>query len=928
MVRLPVVILAGFLFVWFPCRADATDWVYKGQPKDGIEHYQSSAVQDASRAQRLKLLADCDKSMQMLASPASTGMSADPQVRKSVMLGCSSCGLIYGVDHQQERAVACLDRGLELAKLSRDDIAQAQILNYFGIVHALWGQLPKALDYHRRALAISKAGKDFENQVTAYNQIGQIAMFMGDYRASSDALEQSLTLQTKTVETPQTCLTFDNLGQLNEAWGGYKKALECYRKSLELKKKLGSTGGQAASHVFLGRLYKLLGKDEDALASFQEGLKICEKYGYPVDLVIDHMGNLFLDRGDTQRAREYIERAGYWQSLGRYYLMTGELPLAETNYLKLQKYSDPRRIADYLWVAHTGLGLIREQQGDLPSAADHFRTAIGHTESIRMGLTQSERAEYFNVQSGGFFRTAPYKGLARVLIKMNKPSDAFRESEFTKARTFAEALARLSATTTMDLPAEVMATDTALNLRLVAANKALRTAYDQDDRGKISILEAEAESAKDKLAAHVSSLRSRFPLFASTRYPAPMSLDQAALGGDEWILAYDVTDTGIITYLLKGPKVVKADFSPTSRREIDSLIKQFREPLEIESSDSLVDKLLRFDFGAGKKLSDILLHGILSDLPEHVPLIVVPDGSLGVLPFEMLVLNEGGTLKPGKRVTTVTGAEFFGDRNPIAYYQSVTALTLSRTLRKKSTNADRLLVMADPVFQMKDQRARLAKPTTIGAADKRFFSGLMATMEDPSGGGLKFTRLELTGALAKQLCEQYEGKADSFTALDASKDSLLKQCVPQMDRYESIVFATHGYLGSTVPGFMEPILVLSLVPQGTDGFLRMSEVMHLRLASDVVALTACQTGLGKDVSGEGVMSMGRAFQYAGARTVLMSLWSVAEKSSVVLVESFFRHLKQGKSKLESLKLAREEIRKQGYDHPFFWAPFIIVGEVD
>jgi CHAT domain-containing protein len=98
--------------------------------------------------------------------------------------------------------------------------------------------------------------------------------------------------------------------------------------------------------------------------------------------------------------------------------------------------------------------------------------------------------------------------------------------------------------------------------------------------------------------------------------------------------------------------------------------------------------------------------------------------------------------------------------------------------------------------------------------------------------------------------------------------------------------------------------------------------------ADIATLTACQTGLGRELSGEGTMGMGRAFQYAGARSVLMSLWSVAEKSSVQQVKSFFKHRMDGKSKLDALKLARDEIRKAGYDHPFFWAAFILVGEVD
>ncbi|MFC1834363.1 CHAT domain-containing protein, partial [Thermodesulfobacteriota bacterium] len=82
------------------------------------------------------------------------------------------------------------------------------------------------------------------------------------------------------------------------------------------------------------------------------------------------------------------------------------------------------------------------------------------------------------------------------------------------------------------------------------------------------------------------------------------------------------------------------------------------------------------------------------------------------------------------------------------------------------------------------------------------------------------------------------------------------------------------------------------------------------------------------ISGEGTMNMGRAFQNAGARSVLMSLWSVAESSSVRLVERFFTHVGKGKTKLEALNLARSDIRREGYDHPFFWAPFILVGETD
>ena len=106
----------------------------------------------------------------------------------------------------------------------------------------------------------------------------------------------------------------------------------------------------------------------------------------------------------------------------------------------------------------------------------------------------------------------------------------------------------------------------------------------------------------------------------------------------------------------------------------------------------------------------------------------------------------------------------------------------------------------------------------------------------------------------------------------------------------------------------------------------MNEVMTLRLNADVAALTACRTGLGKDVRGEGVMGLGRAFQYAGAGSVMVSLWSVDEESTTELTEKFFECLKEGKTKREALRQARAAVRRDGYEHPFFWAPFVLIGD--
>ncbi len=237
-----------------------------------------------------------------------------------------------------------------------------------------------------------------------------------------------------------------------------------------------------------------------------------------------------------------------------------------------------------------------------------------------------------------------------------------------------------------------------------------------------------------------------------------------------------------------------------------------------------------------------------------------------------------------------------------------------------------MLVLADPVYSMKDQRSqKTASSKQLTAKEKSQFE-LMVAVEESMGDG--FGRLPLTGELAGNLGRIFSGKIEVHTGIEANKGAFLEKIAPRLGEYGSVVFACHGYFGTKIPGIMEPVLILTTVPHGTDGFIKMTDVMGLKMNADLVALTACQTGLGKELSGEGIMSMGRAFQYAGARSVLMSLWSVAEKSSVQLVQNMFKNLKDGKPKVEALDLARQNIRKSGYDHPFFWASFILVGEAN
>ncbi len=611
--------------------------------------------------------------------------------------------------------------------------------------------------------------------------------------------------------------------------------------------------------------------------------------------------------------------------MGRLSLAKSEYSKAKAFYEKLLDSAEKSRKADDLFAAATGLGLACEGLKDDNAAADYFRRALNHVEEMRSSLAADQREQFFDVKVNGFYRTAPYEGLARVQMRMNKATEAWNTSEYSKARLFAEAMSRRTAGATFDLPKALQDTDQVLMDQLSALKKQRQAAYEKDNNDRISELEPRIRQLEEQFAAHKKMVREKFPLFAATKYPEPMDLSQTDLKDNERVLTYHVTDPGLIIYFTKGNSIVKAVLKPVSRKEIGNLVLKFRASFEVGGQAVSPESLANFDFTCGRQLADLLLSDILPDLPKDAQLLIVPDGPLGVVPFEMLVLNQSGKVGTDKTIPYVTGAEFFGDRNPISYYQSVTALTLARTLGKHQKTGGRTLAVVDPVFSSED--ARLAKAAaekrraTLGKLTEEKLMSFQTELK------LEVPRLPLTGQLGESLKKADPEKTDLYHGVTAQKAVLLHK---DLKPYRSVVFGTHGYFGKDLPGIQEPALILTLPdqPEGQDGFLRMTEVMSLKLNCEVAALTACQTGLGRHISGEGTMGMGRAFQYAGAKSVLITLWSVAESSSVDLVTSFFKHLREGKSKLEALELARDEIRKAGYDHPFFWAPFILVGEAD
>ncbi|MFH0823821.1 MAG: tetratricopeptide repeat protein [Pseudomonadota bacterium] len=834
----------------------------------------------------------------------------------------SDMGVAFTRTGRYPKAAAHFQSALAIGETTNKPRLRLEALAELGSLYAAWGKYKEAADCFRKTLEGARRYGDKRREAFALFSQAEVYAKWGRYSDAAALFQQALMIAKSTGLVLQDMRILTNMGRLCGSRGQYDKAVDLFQQALELSRKLGNAHGEGNILNNLGLVYQTRGQYDQALIHFEEAREIFRKAGVPTRSVASHIGNLYLDLGSIEKAEPFIREAGFPALQGRLFLVKADYPSAKNWYEALRKSAEANREADNLFTAYTGLGAACEGMNVLPGAAEYYRRAVEHTEDLRSGLDPDERETFFDVTMEGFRRTAPYEGLARVLLKMDKPLEAFKQTEYTRARIFSELISKRGDNAGTEIPSEVREADSTLADQLSSLTKTLQNAYEKQDKAVIEAVEPQVKEVKELFAEHIRMLRSRHPLFAATRYPQPMDMEQTSLKPDERILEYHVTDSGIIIYLTEGKKIVKHLFKPIRRKEVDDLVGRFRRPLEITEVDDMDDKLKSFDFATGKRLSDLLLSDFISYLPKDCPIIIVPDDSLCVLPFEILPLNANGSVRTDKDVPYVVGSEFFGDRNPISYYQSVTALTLGRTYAGENSAGTKLLIFADPVFQMEDARCRSAteKADTATSAEST------SETETEIAAGTGIPRLPLTAKLASGLSAVYGEAAECYVGLQATKERFLNRLGPVLIDYHTVVFATHGYYGKDIPDIKEPVLILTLVPPGTDGFLRMSEVAGRTMNADLVALTACRTGLGRTVSGEGTMAMGRAFQYAGAKCVLMSLWSVEQGASVGLVDSLIKHVREGWDKLEALRSARREVRRQGYDHPFFWGGFILVGE--
>ncbi len=844
-----------------------------------------------------------------------------------------------------------------------------------------WADMAIAPGLEADTLLISKGASASPE---AYQTLGDAALAVRKMRTAAYFFGRGLAASTSGGETMLVPPLLSRMSKVNTSRGRFDLSIEQAKRALALAQKRKDAGGARSGYEALGYAYQQLGFDDSAIEYLQKAINIGRATGTDSAFAHMKMAQAYRNLDNETAALDAAVRAdalGTREAIGDFvskktplvtssngtsmgfYLMPGNDLLygatkldcytllsaaavscaGTTDFAGAEKHfngafeTGERNGDDEVALAGlVGRGMALEGQERWVEALSSYRMATDRIEITRWLSPSDKRLSAYGASLyPGFRRMEPYEGMIRAARKIDPTgAAAFFNSEIARARTLSESIHAPDddATGRHELIRETRRIEKEMLEGLGRIDASLTmTAGEREKERSVVAAKWAARAAK------IEEIRDFDPVLAARHFPEPLPVGRIKLAPDEVLIEYAVTDPVTIVFAVRNGRIVAVKDIVIRRRKLRRDVEGYLKSFQGVRSK---EDLNRYNPAAGRELYDTLLKPLIEArdnqgreiISKNDRLIIVPDDILRILPFESLPMTSPGRneMPESRHGAAPLRITYVGDKYDVAYHHSATALTLQRIARRDGT-ARGALVLADPVFSPADSRSRELAPTVSGSSDDEFVTmGLTGirkavTAKVRGNDAGMIPRLDKTGVMARGLLAGAFAKTPVvfLEGAHATKSNLLKS---DLEKKRYIVLATHGVIDGEIPGVNEPALLLTQYGNASkaDAFLTSGEISKLRLNADIVALTACKTGLGKAVMGEGVMSMGRSFQTAGARSVLMSLWAVAEDSTSQLITSFFNHLESGKSKRTALRLARQDVRRAGFEHPYYWAPFILI----
>ena len=816
-------------------------------------------------------------------------------------------GQVLRLRNRLDEADKTVNRGLEIQqRLAPDSLEVADTLNLLAGVAFSRDKLDEMSELSRRALAIQERwAPESLALARSLNGIAIVDVQRGKYTEATAAFERALAIQERLAPgSPNVASTLVNLGMIARERGDLDAATELLERGLAIWEKFAPEGlGMGPVLTNLGAIARERGDPATAEKHFRRVLSIYEKAapgGIGVAGVHDSLGILAQSQGKLEEAWRYhsralelrqklapggYETAGTLRELGMVAEARGDLKAAlelQTRAHTLLARLAPGSIGEAQTLQQ--LGRLHRSLNHPEEAARFFALAVESLESQmgRLGGSQDVQAA-FRARYEEIYRDAIHFELER-----GRPAEAFHLVERSRARSFLVLLAERDLTFSGELPPE---------LERSRRDNAAR--YDQTLRELTAWSEKDGEEAREALRRDLGRLRQErgriadeirqaSPRLAALREPRPLDLEAArkVLDPGTLALSYSVGKDRTALFAVTREGGLQWKMLPVGEEELRRQVNGFLERVRSQEKPS-------------GELYQELIAPMAGLVERSERVLILPDGPLHRLPF-------GALARDGR---------FLIEEKPL---HTALSLTVYGTLRSSSPEAGavRLVAFGDPRFPPSMQ----AK-AELGPGLRSF-----------DWSSLPYSRREV-----ERIAGVHPG------ALVYLGEEATEERAKLVREARILHFATHGYTDDRTP--LDSALVLTIPEElaaGRDnGLLQVWEIFEdVRLDADLVVLSACESALGRELSGEGLIGLTRAFQYAGARSVAASLWSVADQVTAELMARFHRHLASGLSKDEALRAAQLELIREPLrittpqgrtveldaSAPFFWAAFQIFGE--
>lgn len=765
-------------------------------------------------------------------------------------------------------------------------------LGSMGLVYLDTGEYQRAIEYFRETENLSSQSGNVRAAMAAKLNIATAYTALGDYSKAFGAFDSVLAKAAEIGNKDLESSAYANMGLINYKLGNYAKALTYFINSLKLSEETGDLNAEGNALKNIGSSYFALGDYQKAYEYYNRAYILADRIGDSKTKVVCWMNlaAIYVNTGKFEKATELNEKViaaykekGAMADLNMALLNNGVAYMKKA--LRDNNREDLKKSQAYMEEAlvitgKTGdlnmraeilgnLGILFENMGERKKAIESLVNAIEIIEGFRTGIKIEEMQASLSGKYSIF-----YDLLIDLLIKEGNSSDALEYAERAKARNFLDSLGNRQIVPRDENTKKLVEERNRLFALMRSLSKSLPELSEKDAVDvRIKIKETRKGIAEigDKIKRISPEYASMISIFPST-----LKDIQGSLSSDEALVEYYTGPYTAYAWVVTADGLSCVSISQKGD-EIDKMITSLRDLLQSGGGKQDEEKIRE----ALSKTYSALFRPLEEKLKGKSRLVIVPHGNLHYLPFAALIDGDG---------------KYLVEKYSLLMEPSSSSMVFLRKRADKPSG--NLLGFALGNTQL-SKKAKTPQTEAIPSEFREGFAPLPGTGEEMA---------EIEKAMKEKNIKAEVYFEEKFT-VDAVEKSVNNAGI--------IHFATHGFLSGADRGQFSGLVT-------ADGFIYVMDIYNWRLNSNLVVLSACQTGLGKLTGGDEVVGLSRAFIQAGADNLLSTLWNVQDKTTRDLMTNFYKNMLAGQIKTDALRNAQLKLLKENAD-PRLWSPFVLSG---